>query len=242
MCFLGFDEGILSVRTGDFSGLIEIGEPILVPHGDLESGSYTVCNFWTALHIILQHTLPPNRSLKEYLQIFISLQKCLSLTLEKLRDSYTGYIPLEIPPTFSLLVLLPSNLPQEFPSLNLPSVSIGFQLSHQSTKDALLPVRRENLPLLIPLDRAMASAGVPGSIGAWGLAETLAYTVGAPRGVVANKFRLILVNLTVSLMEDGVVPVKMNEGERRLVDMLRDKYRVLVTLDLAPPCKRVGRF
>jgi len=217
----------------------------MVPCDDLQSGTYTVRNFWTALHIILQYTLPPNRSLKEYLQIFMSLQKCLSLTLDKLREAYTGYTALEIPTTFSLLVFLPSNLPPELHELTLPSVSIGFALAGQAVKDTFLPYRRANLPLLTVLDRKemSPSTGVLGSVADSGLAETLAYTVGAPQGVVGNKFRLILVNFTIKLMgEQGVVPVKMEEGERRLVEMLRDRYRVLVTLDLAPPYKWVARY
>jgi hypothetical protein len=119
---------------------------------------------------------------------------------------------------------------------------VGFQLPDHE-KEALLPYRRANLPLLTPLDQKQLEAvGERGIVGTSGLAETLAYTASAPRGVAANKFRLILVNLTVSVMGREVVPVKISEGERRLVEMLRDKYRVLVTLDLAPPYKRVGRF
>jgi hypothetical protein len=172
----------------------------------------------------------------------MAFQKCLSATLDNLRHSYTGYLPFQTPPTMSLLVFLPSNLPPELPELILPSVSIGFHLP-DPIKETLLPSRRANLPLLTPLDQKQVEAvGERGLVGTSGLAETLAYTVSAPRGVAANKFRLILVNLTVSVMGGEIVPVKISEGERRLVEMLRDKYRVLVTLDLAPPYKRVGRF
>ena len=210
-----------------------------MPQPFLESGGYVVRNFWTALHAILQFSLPPDRCLKEYLQIFMVLQKCLCRAMKKFRDTYQGLEELQIPSKISLLVFLPSSTPS--PPLQIPNVSIGFDLSgnNPDVNEELLDDRRTNLPILNILQRNQSGTNL---VGICGETETLAYTFGVPRGTMLDKFRLILVNLTLDFMSEDVVPVRMCQESKKLVEMLRDKHRLLVSLDLAPPCRKQGRY
>lgn len=213
-------------RERNYSSLTTLGEPILVPHPGLESGEYVVRNFWTALHIILQFSLPSNRSLKEYVQIFIVLQKCIFRMLEKIQDGFEEWD--QIPSKMSLLVFLPSSCPPQ--PLEVPSVSIGFNVAGNNID--LLKERHPNLPVLSILERNQP----PGKVfGVGGATETLAYTYKAPPGRAGGNFRLLLVSLTLEIMTMETTPVRMCDESKRLVELLRDKHRVLVSLDLTPP-------
>ena len=149
-----------------------------MPQPLLESGAYVVRNFWTALHIILQFNLPPDRCLKEYLQIFMVLQKCLARAVKSFQDSSQGWEELQIPSKISLLVILPSSTPSH--PLQTPHVSIGFNLpeNHPVMQGELLNERRANLPILDILQRNQSGTN---PVGICGETETLAYTFGAPR-------------------------------------------------------------
>ena len=210
-----------------------------MPQPLLESGAYVVRNFWTALHIILQFNLPPDRCLKEYLQIFMVLQKCLARAMKSFQDSSQGWEELQIPSKISLLVILPSSTPSH--PLQTPHVSIGFNLpeNHPVMQGELLNERRANLPILDILQRNQSGTN---PVGIWGETETLAYTFGAPRRRTIDKFRLILVNLTVDFMSEEIVPLRMCQESKKLAEMLRDKHRLLVSLDLAPPGAKQGRY
>jgi hypothetical protein len=218
--------------------LTTLAEPIIVPQPFLESGSYVVRNFWTALHVILQFSLPPDRCLKEYLQIFMVLQKCLARAMKKFQDAYQGLDELQIPSKISLLVFLPSSTPSS--PLQIPNVSIGFNLPEDDPimRDELLNDRRANLPILDILQRNQSGTNL---VGICGETETLAYTFGAPRRIMLDKYRLILINLTLDFMSEEIVPIRMCQESKKLVEMLRDKHRVLVSLDLAPPFPKQGR-
>ena len=106
-------------------------------------------------------------------------------------------------------------------------------------EEELLNERRMNLPILDILQRNQSGTN---PVGICGETETLAYTFGAPRGRTFNKFRLILINLTLDFMSEETVPMRMCQESKKLVEMLRDKHRVLVSLDLAPPCPKRGRY
>src|SRR5271167_4002969 len=47
----------------------------------LQGGNYTIRSFLGALHVILHQSLSPNRTLREYLEIFLLFTNLLSRTL-----------------------------------------------------------------------------------------------------------------------------------------------------------------
>ena len=209
--------------------LTTLGIPIAVPCQHLESEVYVIRDFWTAVHIILQFNLPPNRCLKEYVQIFIVLQKCIFRMLEKFQEGFEDWD--RIPTKMSLLVFLPSCSPPQH--LQVPSVSIGFSVAGDDfVTQELLKQRHTNLPVLSILERNQPPGKV---IGMCAAAETLAYTYNSPPGRAGGSFRLLLVNLTLEVMTAETTAVRMCDESKKLVELLRDKHRVLVSIDLTPP-------
>lgn len=100
-----------------------IGTPVLVQCADLRSGSlsstttmsntyiyhgqrkYKAPTLFAALHWIFVETLPPNRPLKEYLQMYLLIQPLLSRFFQQFTPEHSA----EIPNKISLLVILPAS-------------------------------------------------------------------------------------------------------------------------------------
>lgn len=219
-------------RMNEYSPLsMTVGQPIFVHLDFLKSGGYYVRDFFTALHVILLSLLPPQKDLREYLQIFLLLQKLLYRALEKYRREYKGKHFLQIPTKMSLLVFIPSERPQQ--SLRVPRCIIGF--SGVGVRNRTIEERHVNLPVLQSVTRKHP-LGWP--VGNCGEAETLAYTYRIPNGKAVDNFRILLVQLTLNLREPVPKPEPMCDQCKETLSCIRKQYPVLVTLDLAPKGKR----
>ena len=219
-------------RMKEYSPLsMMVGQPIFVRLDYLKSGGYYVRNFFTALHVILLYLLPPRKDLKEYLQIFVLLQKLLSHALEKYRREYLGKHILQIPTKMTLLVFIPSRRPPQ--PLQIPSSVIGF--SAVGFRNQTIEERRANLPVLQSVTR---KHHLNWSVGNCAEAETLAYTYRIPDGRAVNNFRILLLQLTLDLNEPSLKSEPTCDQCKEILFFLRKQYPVLVTLDLAPKGKR----
>jgi hypothetical protein len=215
-----------------------VGEPSVIVQPGVESGRYKVRNFFSALHIILLSILPPERELKEYTLLFITLQRLLARVIDQYRTTYRGSNMLQIPTIITLSVFLPSSSPPQI--IQVPKAVIGFSMMGADlTRKEILKERHENLPFLAAAKR---NRNRPGDwpVGNCGEAETFAYTYRFPRGRASNSFRLILVNLSLELMAETTTPVRVCQQCKEVLTSLRERYPLMVSLDLAPQPKRAN--
>lgn len=113
-------------------------DPLPVKMATLSDGTYMVRSFFGAIHAILYHCIPPNQTLREYVQFFILFTRLLNRLLEP----YLSILPKDIHPKASLLVCLS-------PRTDVPTsrAIIGFSAAGP-TRDNIIHDRNIHLPVL----------------------------------------------------------------------------------------------
>lgn len=219
------------VRMNEYSPLSMMdGQPTFIRMDYLKSGRYYVRNFFTALHVILLHLLPPEQGLKEYLRIFMMLQKLLSRVLQKYQNEYLGHSVLQIPSKMAMAVLVPSRAFAQ--RVQFPSCVIGFSLvGSDSVRRAIIKERHENMPVLKSVSQRHP---FDWPVGNCAEAEALAYVYRVPQSRAVGDVRFRLHYLTLDLMTTMGKPEPACEQCKQTVNLLRKQHPILVTVDLAP--------
>jgi hypothetical protein len=206
-------------------------EPMLVTHEGLDSGQYLVRNFFSALHVILLHVLPPERGLREYVSIFIMLQQLLARSLTFYKSRYTEPDPLQIPDSLCLLAFLSSSTPPPQP-LPEPNVVIGFsRVGDNHVRQQSPEEHQDGVP--IPKE-VNGDEQIDEPIENCGETEMLDSAFPAPEENVGGGAAIILVSLTLALMKFEMTPVRACPDCQHVMDLLRQQFPALVTLDIAP--------
>jgi len=68
-------------------------KPIEVPMATLSTGIYTVRSFFGAAHAVLYHCLPANRTLAEYVAMFILFTELLKRMLQSFANIRPNFRP-----------------------------------------------------------------------------------------------------------------------------------------------------
>lgn len=151
-------------------------------------------SFFDAVHAVLCRCLPPNRSLREYLEIFLLLTMLLSRTLKPYLLTQATYHT-----KINLLACLSSVSP------NKSFAMVGFNASaHPGLKQEILAQRRQHLRLLKGLD----AHGLPWAVGNCAEAETFAHMESLRRqfpGTVTDLHSMVAITLTLDLRDQTAV-------------------------------------
>ena len=207
-----------NARSGDYAPLNLKLRRIDVDMGTMSNGVYTVQSFFGAVHAILYRCVPPNQTLREYVEILIHLTKLLGRALRLYLLERT-----EFRPKASLLVGLLS----EADSRNSRAV-IGFNaVGRKDVKSSIIEERKRNLAAL----EKVQSHNLPWPVGNCAESETFAHIRGILVSLISPSHRLIVATLTLDIMDGSSNGPCRQCGE--LVKIVREELPVTI-LSLAP--------
>lgn len=212
-----------NARSGDYAPLTLKLRPIDVDMETMSNGVYTVQSFFGAVHAILYRCVPPNQTLREYVEILIHFTKLLGRALRPYLLERT-----EFRTKSSLLV----GLSPQANSRNSRAI-IGFNaVGRKDVKSSIIEQRKRNLSAL----EKVQSHNLPWLVGNCAESETFAHI----RGIFISQSRgLIAATLTLDIMDgssNGPCPQCVE-----LVKIIRGELPVTI-LSLAPVkgCRRVN--
>ena len=127
-CFKPSDDRRCDDDTRRYDSLVSICEPVEVSICTLPNGNFIVRSFFSAVHAVLCRCLPPNQSIREYIEIFSLLTMLLSWILRPYLMMQATYHP-----KTNLLICLSPASPDESFAL------VGFSASaHPVVKEYVL--------------------------------------------------------------------------------------------------------
>lgn len=180
-------------------------------------GVYSIPTFFVALHWILVEIIPPNRPLKEYLQMYLIIQRLLS----RFFRSFTPQHSAEIPNKINLLVVLHTSAS----TIHVSQAAIGFSATVKDKVD-IMQGRHAILKELTTV-KQHHYAYQPGNCAE---AETYAWFKRTLPGYKGARF--LTVTSTLNLLEGTPEPIC---GQcKDLTTELRKWRTGLYTLDLRP--------
>ena len=177
-----------------YEPLVSVLEPLEVAIDTLPSRSYMVVSFFGAMHAVLCHCLPPNQTLREYLEIFLLLTMLLSRTLKTYLITQTTNRT-----KINLLVCLSSD------TSNKSFAVVGFSASaHPHVKRYIIGQRKHHLRLL----ERIKLHGLLWAVENCAEAETYAHMGSIMRqllGAINDLHRMIAVTLTLDLTDQSTL-------------------------------------
>jgi hypothetical protein len=204
----------------DHNPLNSFLQPLPVEMETLSDRNYTVRSFFGAVHAILYHCIPPNQTLREYVQFFILFTELLNRLLEP----YLSTLPLDVRPKASLLVCLSPRA-----GVLTSRAVIGFSAGGP-TRDAIILDRKLHLHVL----KEVGDHKKPWPVGNCAEDETFGHLKLLeklfPGQECSARLGMIAVSLTMDLK--GLEPVRPCVQCVQLDHKVRSSFTV--TLCLAP--------
>lgn len=189
----------------------------------LSDGTYKIHTFFGAIHAILYSCIPPNQSLREYVQLF-------TLFTALLRDSLKDYLPTETLKEFHTKINL---LVCQSPTVAGESKAIiGFSASApRNIKERILEDRRSHLQIL----NEVRHHDLPWLVGNCAEDETFAH-LQKWRDFFPKQMNELhgMIALSLSLDLADMRPCQACRQCQNLMFKLR-KQLTMTILDLAPP-------
>ena len=188
---------------------------------------YRVRSFFTALHIVLTECLPRDQSFKEYLQIFLLIAYCLRHIFSDLK---LRCLNIKVPTTISLLVVTSS--PNHHNKPFCSRASIGFSAcGTNSERSVIINDRYKVIPELQHV-KLRKDHPKPGNCAEIDIFCHFNEFVPLVRDGSENCEHVIAVTSTLNLMLGR--PEKNCTDCRKLIELVRKRYKFLRVLDLAP--------